>query len=184
MRKGADELEKFQVQASLGKMEAMETYEELKKSYAHYTNEAKVKIEQGKEKYQELLAKVQDLQVQFTLGKADTIEAFQEQRKKIMLAIHEVQVAIQTNPTFIKAYALMLETLEKIKVKLDILAEQLEPTREKVKTVYEEKKEQIEKAIQEFREKFNDSTGFEDRLEYFQKEMSLAYDHFRKAFVG
>jgi chromosome segregation ATPase len=184
MRKGADELEKFQVQASLGKMEAMETYEELKKSYAHYTNEAKVKIEQGKEKYQELLAKVQDLQVQFTLGKADTIEAFQEQRKKIMLAIHEVQVAIQTNPTFIKAYALMLETLEKIKVKLDILAEQLEPTREKVKTVHEEKKEQIEKAIQEFREKFNDSTGFEDRLEYFQKEMSLAYDHFRKAFVG
>jgi hypothetical protein len=183
LRRSADELEEFQIQASLGKMEALDKYNELKKKYAHYTHELKLKAINGKEDLENLIGKIQDLQVQFELGKADTLEAFEEQKKKILLAIHEVQVTIKTNPTFIKAYALLLETLEKIKLKLDILSEKLDPLKEQVKAVYEDKKKDVEEAISSFKDKFSDKTNYEHKMEVFQDELALAYKHFKKAFV-
>jgi chromosome segregation ATPase len=184
LRQAADELEKFQLQVGLGKLEVFDTYEDLKKKYTHYTSELKIKAEEGKEKLADLQAKFQDLQVQFHLGKVETIEAFQEQRKKIMFAIHEIEVSIKNNPTFIKGYALLIDALEKLKVKLEILAQQLEPTREKVATNLKERKEQVERTIADFKSKFNDKTDLDNRLESFRSEMSLAYDHFKKAFTN
>lgn len=183
LRRSADELEEFQVQASLGKMEAFDTYNELKKKYAHYTQEIKLKAIEGKADLENLIGKIQDLQVQFELGKADTIDAFEEQKKKILLAIHEIQVTIKTNPTFIKTYAMLLETLEKIKLKLDILSEKLDPLKEKAKEVYEDKKKDLEKAISSFKEKFNEKTDVENKFDVFQDELALAYKHFKKAFI-
>lgn len=183
MRKSADELEKFQLQASLGKMEALEKYDELKKYYTLTVHDVKSKIEHGKEQLQNLQAKVQDLQVQFALGKADTLEMYEEQKKKILLAIHEIEVTIKTNPTFIKTYALLLETLEKIKVKLEILSTQLDPLKEKVSTAYEARKKDIEDIISSFREKLNKETDIEHRMDVFQDELALAYKHLKKAFV-
>jgi predicted nucleic acid-binding Zn-ribbon protein len=184
LRIAAGELEKFQLQVGLGKMEAFDAYEELKKKYAHYTHELKLKAEEGKEKLIDLQAKFQDLQVQFNLGKAETIEAFQEQRKKILLAIHEVQVVIQSNPTIIKTYAYLLIALEKLKVKLDILSQQFEPTRERIVENLNNRKEQLEKVISDFKSKFNERTDLEERMDVFRSEISLAYEHFRKAFVN
>lgn len=183
LRRSADELEKFQVQASLGKMEALNKYHELKQKYAAYTHELKLKAIAGKENVTHLIAKIQDLQVQFELGKAETVEAYEEQKKKILLAIHEVQVAIKSNPTFIKTYALLLETLEKIKLKLEILSENLSPLKEKAKEVFENRKHDLESAISSFKEKFNDKTGMDTKMDVFQNELSLAYKHFKKAFV-
>jgi chromosome segregation ATPase len=183
MRKAADELEKFQLQVGLGKMEAFDKYEELKKSYAHYTHEIKLKAEEGREKLQDLQAKFQYLQVQFALGKAETIEAFEEQKHKILLAIHELQVTIKTNPTFIKTYALLLETLEKLKVKLEILSDKMQPLKEKAQEVYEDRKQDLEEVIKNFKEKFNDRTDLNEKMEVFQDELALAYKHFKKAFV-
>jgi chromosome segregation ATPase len=183
MRKTADELEKFQLQANLGKMEALDKYDELKKAYAHYSNEIKIKAEEGREKLQELQAKFQDLQVQFALGKAETIETFEEQKHRIQLAIHELQVTIKNNPTFIKTYAFLLDLLEKLKLKLEILSTKLEPLKEKAKDAYSERKKDLEEVIESFRKKINDQTDIEHRMEVFQDELSLAYKHFKKAFV-
>ena len=183
LRRSADELEKFQLQVSLGEMEALEKYQEMKKTYAHYTHELKLKAIEAKEDFVKLIAKIQDLQVQFELGKADTIEAYEAQKKKILLAIHELQVTIKTNPTFIKSYAKLLETLEQINLKLDILSDKLDPLKEKVKDEYEKRKKEIESAILSFKERFNDKTDSEQKMEVFQKELSIAYKHFKKAFV-
>lgn len=182
MRKAADELEKFQLKAGLGKMEALEAYEELKKKYAHYTNELKIKADQGKETLKDLQSKFQELQVQLNLGKAETVEAFKEQQKKIMLAIHEVKVAIENNPTVIKAYTMLLAALEQLKIKLEILEKELQPMKEKLSAQYETRKAQVEDAINNFKNKFKD-TDFDQKMGTFQKEMGLAYEHFKKAFV-
>ncbi|MFN9113068.1 MAG: hypothetical protein ACK5XN_23615 [Bacteroidota bacterium] len=184
LRTGADELEKFQVQLSLGKMEALDAYETMKKKYASYTQEIVQKIEDGKEIYQDLIGRLQDLQVQFSLGKAETIEIYEEQRKKILLAIHEVELAIRSNPYYNEANAFLLDMLEKTKVKLEMLSEQFKPVKEQVIAAYEDRKDQVEKVIKEFKEKFNEQSGIEDRIDNFQKEIALAYDHFRKALVG
>ena len=184
MRKAADELEKFQLKAGLGQLEALEAYEELKKKYAHYTGEVKIKAEQGKEALKDLQARFEDLQVQLNLGKAETIGAFQEQRKKIMLAIHEIKVSIETNPTFIKAYTMLLAALEELHIQLEILEREFQPTKEKITEAFESRKAKVEEAIGAFRDKMKDQTNWDDRMEQFQKEMRLAYEHFKKAFVG
>jgi C4-dicarboxylate-specific signal transduction histidine kinase len=183
MRKTADELEKFQLQASLGKMEALDKYDELKKTYAHYSNEIKIKAEEGREKLQDLQSKFQHLQVQFALGKAETIETFEEQKHRILLAIHELQVTIKNNPTFIQTYAVLLDLLEKLKLKLEILSEKLDPLKEKAKEVYSERKKDLEEMIESFRKKIKDQTDIEHRMEVFQDELAMAYKHFKKAFV-
>ncbi|MFN6014984.1 MAG: hypothetical protein ACK47F_09885, partial [Flavobacteriales bacterium] len=151
MRKSADELEKFQLQVSLGKMEALDKYEELKKSYANYSNEIKLKAEEGREKLQELQSKFQHLQVQFALGKAETIETFEEQKHTILLAIHELEVTIKNNPTFIRTYAILLDLFEKLKLKLEVLSTKLDPLKEKVKETYKDRKRDFEEAIESFR---------------------------------
>lgn len=183
MRKTAEELEKFQLQVSLGKMEAMDKFHELKKSYSHYTHEVKLKAEKGKDQLKNLQSKFQDLQVQLSLGKAETVEAFEEQKRKILLAIHELQVTIKTNPTFIKSYALLLEALEKLKLKLEILSDKLDPLKEKVSKVYENRKEDLENVILSFKEKINSKTDINSRMEIFQEELATAFSHFKKAFV-
>lgn len=183
MRKSADELEKFQVKVSLGKAEAMETFQELKKSYGHYTHELKLKAENGKEELKNLKAKFQDLQVQLALGKAETVDAFEAQKKKILDAILDLQNTIKSNPTFIKSYALLLETLEKLKIKLEILSEKLDPVKAKISKVYENRKEDLENVILSFKEKFNNKVDLDSRMEVFQDELTAAFKHFKKAFV-
>lgn len=183
MRKTADELEKFQVQVHLGKAEALDKFNELKKSYGNYTHELKLKVEQGKDELKNLQGKFEDLQIQFTLGKADTLEAFEAQKKKILLAIHEIQVTIKNNPTYIKTYAVTLEALENLKLKLDILSDKLDPVKEKAAKIYENRKKDLEKVIDSFKDKINEKTDLRDRMEVFQDELSEAYKHFKKAFV-
>lgn len=183
MRKTADELEEFQVQANLGKMEALEKYDELKKTYAHYMHDLKLQTEHNVDRMQHLIGKIQDLQVQFSLGKADSKEVFEEQKKKILFAIHELQTTIKTNPTFIKSYAVLLDSLEKLKLKMEILSDKLDPVKEQLKESYSERKEQVEKIISSFKEKINDRSHFEDRMGNFQEELSIAYKHFKKAFI-
>lgn len=183
MRKTAEELEKFQLQVGLGKMEAMDKFDEVKKSYSHLTHEAKLKMIQGQDQLENVQAKLQDLQVQLALGKADSVEAYQEQKKKILLAIHELQVTIKSNPAYIKSNAAFLETLEKLKLKMDILSDKLEPMKEKVAEVYNNRKEDIEKIIQSFIDRVNKKAEDSSKMEIFQDELAEAFKHFKKAFV-
>ena len=184
MRKSAAELEDFQLQLSLGKMEAMDAFYALKKSYGNFTHEIKLKAIHGKQNWDDILGKIQDLQVQLALGKAETAEVFEEQKKKIGLAIHSLQVAIKTNPTFIESNALFLETLENLKLKLEILSEKLNPLKEKVSTEFTARKEQLEDAILQFKENIRRKSTIDERFATFQDELSKAFSHFKKAFVS
>ena len=183
MRTTADELEKLQVQAALGKMEALDKFEEIKQKYSSVVFDLKDRYYQAKSEYEEIRGKVEDLIVQFNLGKADTIEAFEEQKKKILLAIHEIQVKITTNPTFIKGYAILLDVLERLKVKLEVLSEAMAPAKDKMVENFNERKAQVEDLILSWKEKFKDKTDIENRIDVFQSELSEAYKHFKKAFV-
>ena len=84
LKKAAVELEKFQVQATLGKAEAKDKYAEARKKFNANLQDVK-RI--AKDKYKDLKPLVESLQVQFTLGKAETKEVLKEQRKKFSKAI-------------------------------------------------------------------------------------------------
>lgn len=183
MRKSAAELEEFQLQLSLGKMEAMDAFHVVKKSYSNFAHEMKLKAIHGKQNWEDILAKIQDLQIQLALGKAETAEAFEEQKKKIGLAIHALQVSIKTNPTFIESNALFLETLENLKLKMEILSEKLNPMKEKISTEFAARKEQMEDAILLFKENILSKSSIDERFATFQNELSKVFSHFKKAFV-
>jgi len=98
LRKSADKLEEFQVQASLGKAEFSQRFEEVKKDTLAHINQVKADANalagKSKEKMDELRAKMQHLEVQLALGKAETKEEMEKQRKVIADAVHKLKHAL------------------------------------------------------------------------------------------
>jgi len=96
LRNAATELEKFQVQASLGKAEAKDKYEEARKKMYGFIHEAKMHIDEttsiAKEKAKDIKPLLESLEVQFALGKAETKEIWEEQRKKFAKALSELEM--------------------------------------------------------------------------------------------
>lgn len=187
LRTAADELEKLQLQVALGKMEAFDAFEEMKKTYRSINHEVQLKFISGKEKYEDIKQYIDELQVQFELGKADTAEAFHDQKKLILEKLHSLETKIRTNPTLNNAYAYLIELIEKIKAKLEIIGKQLEPIASKVgdavKSGYESGKEYTSKVINDLKSRWEDVDDLSSKASVFKEEMGMAFDHLKKAFV-
>ncbi|MEN9399958.1 MAG: hypothetical protein RL632_1059 [Bacteroidota bacterium] len=181
MRKTAVELEKFEVTATLGKMEAMNVFEQVKESYSNLVHDIDNRIDYAEDRYNTMKAKVEALRLQLYLGKADTLEKYVEQRDRILHAIHEVRSEIIVNPRFIRGYAVMLDVLERLQVKLEVLNDYMETGTEKTRHSMKERMETVENIIKDLRKKF--TTIKEDHFDIFQKEMTEAYAHLKNAFI-
>jgi len=185
LRKAAVELEEFQLQAALGKAEAQNKYEEAKKKLHSVIHETKVSadtnLEAGKEKIDEVNAKIDQLKVQLALGKADTVDAFKEQKKKILDAAHELEVKIKTNDKLNRAYTYTLIELDMFKVQLEILEDKLKEGKKDVKDAFAAGKKKLNSFIDKLKTE-SDEDKVESRWEHFQDEMSDAFSHLRNAF--
>lgn len=182
LRKAAVELEEFQVQASLGKAELEDSYEDAKKTFNQFIHNSKFKIKQGQDTYEDLRGSFDELMVQLNLGKADTIDSFKEQKRNILLKLHDIEVKIKTNDTLRKLYQSLLIDIEIFKVKLEILETKLEKGSESVKTSYEKGKQEFSDFVEKFKSKYHKSNE-ETQWEHFQGEMSEAFNHFKQAFT-
>ena len=182
LRKSAEELEKLDVQLHLGKMEALEVYETMRKKYAHALHDVKNDVQHQRDQFIHMLNKLEELRIQLELGKAETMDAFNERKKRIKLAIHDLEVAIKTNPEFIRRYAQVLESLEQFKLTLELLNQRTQPARERLNSFYEQRKAAIEKIIQGLLNRKREPN--KTKWEHFQDEMSKAYAHLKKAFVS
>ena len=76
LRKTATEIEEFRVQTALGKAEAKDKYEEVKKKFNLFIHNSEFKIKEVKEKVEELNMKFDELRVQLALGKARPARRF------------------------------------------------------------------------------------------------------------
>jgi hypothetical protein len=181
LRKAAVELEEFQLQASLGKAELKDSYEDSKKKFNQFIHESKYKIKQGEEVYEDMRQSFDELIVQLNLGKAETIEAFKEQKQSILQKLHEIEVKIRTNETLNKAYDTMLIEAEKFKLKLEILDQKIAEGSEQFKTNYEAGKKDFLEFVEGLKQKYQTKEE-ETQWEHFQNEMSEAFHHFKQAF--
>jgi hypothetical protein len=96
LKKAAEELEEFHVQVALGKAEALDKYEELKKTVDESIHSLKEKVLKH-EKAQELKGKLEELKLQFHLGKAETMDGIKEQKKRIGHGITEIENLLRGN---------------------------------------------------------------------------------------
>jgi hypothetical protein len=181
LRKTAVELEEFQVQAALGKAEAQDKYEEVKKKFNHFIHDSEFKIKGIKEKSADIHTKFDELRVQLALGKAETKEIFKKQKKELLSTIHEIEVEIKTNDTLSKIYALALIEIEQFKIKLEILEERYNKDKAKSKEAFEKGKQDFNAFINKFTGKYGKKKE-ETKFEHFQHEITEAFDHFKKAF--
>ncbi len=181
LRKTAVELEEFQLKAALGKAEAQDKYEEVKKKFNLFINDNEFKIKGIKEKIDNLNIKFDELRVQLELGKADTIEIFKKEKKQLLLTLHDIEVKIKTNETLNRMYALTLIEIEQFKIQLEILEQKYDKDKSEAKDTFEKGKKEFNFFIDKFKGKYEKKKE-ETKLEHFQNEISEAFDHFKKAF--
>jgi len=182
LRKTAVELEEFQVKAALGKAEAQDKYEEVKKKFNLFVHDNEFKIKDIKKKIEELNTKFDELRVQLALGKAETKEIFKKQKKQLLATLHDIEVKIKTNDTLNRMYALTLIEIEQFKIQLEILEQKFKKDKPEVKDSFEKGKKDFNSFIDKFRGKYEKKKE-ETKIEHFQNEISEAFDHFKKAFT-
>jgi len=180
MRNGATGIEEMQLQAALGKAEARDKFEEVKKKFDLFLHESKVKAKAGKEKVDDLHTKFDVLRVQLALGKAETKEKFQQQKKNLLLALHELEVKIKTNEEFSHYYALLLIEIEIFKLQLEILDAKYKKGKESAFKSFEKRKQEFNEFVKQFKTKH--SKKEETKWEHFNGEISEAFTHFKNAF--
>ncbi|TYP98211.1 hypothetical protein C7447_103382 [Tenacibaculum adriaticum] len=181
LRKAATEIEEFQVQAALGKAEAEDKYEELKKKFDLFIHDSKFKMKEGKEKMDGVNTKLDELRVQLALGKAESLDAFKAQKKKLLLKLHELEVEIKTNETLNRMYAFVLLEIEKFRVNLEVIEQKFGEGKKESKTSFEKGKKEFNQFIDNFKNKYGKKK--ETKWEHFQGEISEAFDHLKHAFT-
>lgn len=181
LRKTAINLEEFQVKVALGKAEAEDKYEDVKKKFNLFIHDTEFKIKGVKEDIEELKSKFDELRVQLALGKAETKEIFEKQKKELLLTLHEIEVKIKSNKTLNRMYALTLIEIEQFKIQLEILEQNYDREKIELKSLLEKGKLEFNSFIDKFKARHSKNKE-ETKLEHFQNEISEAFVHFKRAF--
>jgi len=181
LRKSAIELEEFQVKAALGKAEAQDKYEEVKKKFNLFIHDSEFKIKGVKQKIEELNTKFDELRVQLALGKAETKEIFKKQKKQLLSTLNDIEVKIKNDETLNRMYALTLIEIEQFKIQLEILEQKFNREKKEAKDSFEKGKQDFNSFIDKFKGKYAKKKEV-TKLEHFQSEISEAFDHFKNAF--
>ena len=184
-KKVAIELEKFQLQFALGKAEAKDKYEDVKKTFNETMHAAKLKAIKAKEKADDLHGLFDELMVQLALGKAETKDAFIKQQKKINAKIHDIELYIKSHPNLMKIYDKLLEEFEKLKIQLEILAINFKLERLTTKDSIAQRRKEMDVIIKGLQDSLKKhKKPFEKtKWENFESEMGEAYKHLKAAFV-
>lgn len=181
LRNTAVKLEELQVKTALGKAEAQDKYEEIKKEFNVFIHDSEFKIKGVQENMDELKSKFDELRVQLALGKAETIAVFIKQKKQLLLTLHEIEVKIKSNETLNRMYAVTLIEIEQFKIQLEILEEKYKSDKKETKSAFEKGKAEFNTFIDNLKVKYGKKKE-ENKLEHFQNEISEAFTHFKKAF--
>ena len=182
LRKTATEIEQFRVQTALGKAEAQDKYEEVKKKFNQFIHDSEFKVKDTKEKIDELNTKFDELRVQLALGKAETKEIFKKQKKQLLLTLHDIEVKIKTNETLNRMYALTLIEIEQFKIQLEMLEQKFNKEKVEAKDTFEKGKKDFNAFVEKLKGKYAKKKEEETKLEHFQSEISEAFTHFKNAF--
>lgn len=184
LKKAINELEEFQVQLALGKSEAAEKYEDIKKLFHRVISDIHSKVDTAEEKAIELRGKLDELMIQLSLGKAETKEKFIEQKKIISESINDIENFIFKNPLGIKLQSKLRLEMEKFKIKMEILNLRFTLGKMDVKDSFESNKEMLHKKIEELKQNFNKyEPDFKENWEHFFSEINKAFTHLKSAFI-
>lgn len=188
LKKAVVELEEFNVQVALGKMEAHDAYESAKKkmhSFLHETEQVLHTDGELKKLVTGFQAALDELRVQLALGKAETREAFEIQRKKIAAALLKLETFFETKLAQSEVVAALRVEMVKFRIKLEILQLRFELKRVDAHEEFEARKKEFAQKLDKVRESVSaiEKNGLETWT-HFKDEIAEAYGDLRKTFVG
>jgi gas vesicle protein len=178
------EMENFRLQAALGKMDAADKFEELKKEYVPVIRQAIAALESGqttlRARAEEFRPELEHLLVQLALGKAELIGAYEQQKARILAAVRKAEQHLGwddlTNPVTGKS---LRHEFERLKLNVELM--RLRYELKKLDTE-EEWNNRVVAVFEHWKEKIRENReDWDKRAEKVMEEMQHAYDHIRKA---
>jgi hypothetical protein len=186
LNKAVTEIEEFRVQAALGKAEARDAFEDLKKKLQARIHEVRVQYENLKNRkdFLEVINAFEHLQVQLALGMAESKESFEDQKKKISAAMSQLESSIKRKALSNEHFINFRMELEKFKVKLELLALHYKLKKVTVQFDLENKKDQLREKIKSLRARFAEKeTLMKNRWEEFSEDITDAFSQLKSSFV-
>lgn len=128
--KDQQELDSLAVQLSLGKAEAKDKFEEVKKQIRKGIQEFKITIDseykQSNEWTHSIDVKLMELESLLSKGMADSKEIFSEQKKGILKAIEGLESEIKKNSEVVKLTTYFTTSLKKAKLQMELFEKEME----------------------------------------------------------
>lgn len=185
LKTAASELEELQVQIALGKAEAKDIFENIKKSLHMRVHQLKSKISLVKtnEDVLPIINVLEHLQVQLALGVAETKEAFEEQRKNIEHSLSELENKLRSGAPGRQVAKMQLE-IEKFKAKLQLLS--LSYKLKKINLEYDmkQKKQDFEQKLRTLKTKLElKEEQVKNKWQHFKDEIKEAFGDLKSAFL-
>lgn len=174
----ATEIGEFQVQLALGKTEAADEFERLKKVLANEFSERGSLFRLGKRQYVKLAQHFDELRLQLALGKAETLDLYNEQKKAINGAMvnlaNEIGLYASDDP-FRNA---VRTEIEKTRIKLELLRLHYKFS-EMTKTETEKKVEELKERAKHIR----DHAELDEKVRSLEWEIETAYKKLKDSFI-
>lgn len=178
------EIDELAVQLALGKAEAKDKFEELKKEFRSRLNEFKhyLTVSSSDKELSGVRTIVENLEKDLGQGEASTKEAFTSQQKDILTTTASLQDTLEKKSEVSSTSHDFMHELEKFKIKLEILQLKFGLKKMEIKDEFRDRMDDARKYVDKIRERVKEGmiTG-KDKYEDFREEIQLAYKHFRKA---
>lgn len=173
------EMDELAVQLALGKAEAQDKFEEIKKEFRkNIQSWKKISGKIGEEGNSALSA----LEARLSLGEAMDKKVFEEQYKKIMDTLKALEKDIEKRWPEMKTPEEILHEIEKFKLKLEILRLKFGLKRFEIKDDFRKKMGAITDTIESITKQTGKKiSAGKSRYNDFKDEVTLAYKHVRKA---
>jgi len=184
LKTAASELEELQVQLALGKAEAKDVFENLKKSMHTRVLQLKLKIMNSNPKGEMLtiVNALEHLEVQLALGLAETKEVFETQRKNIGKSLSELESKLRSGAPGRQVAKMQLE-IEKFKTKLYLLSLSYHLRKINLEYDVKQKKEDFEKKLNTLKTKLSiKETHAKNKWQHFREEIKEAFDDLKSVF--
>jgi hypothetical protein len=180
------EIDELAVQLTLGKAEAKDKFEEIKKEFGEKVNEFKdLMVTSLGEEAPDVKTLISVLERELLKGVADTREAFELQKKNLLKALTSLETVIEKKFKAMIEPPSFLHDVEKFKIKLEILRLKFTLGGMEVSDEFRNNMDLARDYIRRLKERAKEELGEgKDKYEHFHEELQMAYKHFRKAIGG
>ncbi|MBK6988186.1 MAG: hypothetical protein IPH33_08060 [Bacteroidetes bacterium] len=178
------EIEEMALQFSLGKADAKDKFEEVKKEFAANVHDLKREIDDISffEVSEFLKNKIDELSLQLHLGKVETKELFDEQMAKIVHAVSELESRLKEENIVHEKITSFKSDLKKFLLKSEIVGLKFQIKSIELNDLFHKKMIDAKDCLSKIMIKFDSKKDHvKEQLSDFEDDIEIAFEHFKSA---